>query len=223
MNHRCILPEQIEEVLTFSVEDARRKDAEHCPRCRSLLRQYSEFSTGKIEDQAEAAVVRPHLRRFIDQSIRRGEQPATGGKDNLWSRLIARFWPWPALATAAAAAAIVIFTLVPWEGAEEGGILLRGEDDATAGFTLLPPETPAAGIVRLSWTAVPAAEAYRVVVYNASFDEIFSSIVTDTAISVPLGDLEAGWQTAPTLQWEVEALRQGDVVSRSEPGTVQQP
>lgn len=223
MNHRCLLPEQIEEVLAISMEDARRKDAEQCPRCRSLLRQYSEFSTGKIEDPAEAAVVRPRLRRFIDESIRRGEQPATGGKDNLWSRLTAKFWPWPALATAAAAAAIVTVTLAPWQGPEEGGIVLRGEDDAMAGFTLLPPESPAAGIVRLSWTAVPAAEAYRVVVYDASFDEIFSSIVTDTSVSLPLDDLAVGWQTAATLQWEVEALRQGDVVSRSEPGTLQKP
>jgi hypothetical protein len=70
---------------------------------------------------------------------------------------------------------------------------------------------------------MPGAESYRVVVYDASFRELLSTVVTDTLLTIPESSLVSAWDTANTLQWEVEALRHGDVVIRSDPGVLHRP
>ena len=224
MGHRCILPEQIEEILGIPSDDERRKEVEQCPRCRSLLRQYRAFSTITIDDMDEAAEVRPRLHRFLDERIRRGSEEAVDRESSLWARLAAVIRSRPALAAAAVVAAVIlIVTLVPWQGADKGGIVLRGDEDAIAAFELPPADLSAPGHVSLHWRPVAGAEFYRVVIYDASFNEMFSRIVTDTALTLPTSELSRVWETASTLQWEVEALRHGDVVNRSKTGLLQEP
>jgi hypothetical protein len=171
-----------------------------------------------------AAEVRPHLRRFLDEKIRRGGESAVDKESGLWVRLAAVIRARPALAAAAAvAAAILIVTLVPWQGADNGEIVLRGDEDAIAGFELPPADLSTTGQVSLHWPPVAGAESYRVVIYDASFNELLSRIVADTALLLPTSELSGGWQAASTLQWEVEALRHGDVVNRSDAGVLQKP
>lgn len=224
MSHRCISSEQIEDIVCLPADDERRKDAERCPRCRSLIRQFIEFSAGTVDDADEAAAVRSHLRQFLDEKVRHGGDAAVGKEGNMWSRLTAVIRPRPMLAAAAVAtAAIMIVTLVPWQSTDKGEIVLRGDEDAVAGFELPPADISVPGSVSLRWPRVSGAESYRVAVYDASFNELVAVEVTDTALTVPASELFGGWQTTSTLQWEVEALRHGDVLNRSETGLLKKP
>lgn len=222
MTHRCLSSGQVEEVVGLPPGDPRREEAERCPRCRSLIRQYTAFATGAIFDPVEAATVKAHLRQFLDSEVRHGARTAGKG-GNFWERLVAAIRARPLqLAGAAVAAAVVIVIVAPWLRPENGDIVLRGEGDAHAEFALRPVES-APGHVVLRWPSVPGAESYRIVIYDAAFDELVSSTVRDTSLAVPVSNLISAWQTAPTLQWEVEALRYGDVMARSEVGLLHKP
>ncbi len=223
MSHRCILPEQIEEILGGSPDDSLRIEAENCPRCRSLLRQYSLFLSGKINDDKEAAAVQPHLRRFLDESVRRGGEAPSAKKDSLWPRFTSIVRSRPMLLAGAAAVLIIAATQIPWRSTPDQDIVLRGENGTATEFSLLPADLSVSGEILLSWHRVPGAESYRIVVYNSSFNELVSTVVTDTMLSLPSGELSAGWATGSTIQWEVEALSHGDVITRSETGIIQKP
>ncbi len=224
MKHRCVLPEQIEGMLSLSSDDERRIEAEQCPRCRSLIRQYIEFSNGTIEDADGKDKVRDHLRRFLDETVRHGGESFARGEETFWTRFMKVIRPRPALAAAAVVAAVIVIgILVPRQGSDKDRIVLRGDDEAVVQFELPPADLSVPEHILLHWPRVRGAESYRVVIYGASFNELVSRIVTDTMLTVPASDLNNAWRTTPALQWEVEALRHGDVVKRSDTGLLQKP
>jgi hypothetical protein len=211
-------------MLKLSADDNRRKEAEQCPRCRSLLRQYIEFSSGTIDEEKEAAGVRLRLDRFLDEKIRRGGGSLGRREDNFWIRFTKWIRIRPALTAAAVVASVLLIgILAPWQGGDVGEIILRGDDDEAVQFELSPADMSVPDQIQLRWARVPAAESYRVVIYDASFNELVSTLVTDTILTVPVSELTNTWQTTPALQWEVEALRHGDVVNRSKTGILEKP
>jgi hypothetical protein len=208
----------------LSSDDERRIEAEQCPRCRSLLRQYIEFSGGAIDDKDGRDRVRERLTRFLDETVRLGGMPLGREPEGFWTRISKVMRSRSAFAAAAVvAAAIVIGILVPWHGGDKDRIVLRGEGEAVARFGLPPADLSVPEHILLHWPRVPGAQSYRVVIYDASFNEVVSKIVTDTLLTVPTSDLTDAWQATPALLWEVEALRQGDIVRRSESGLLQKP
>jgi hypothetical protein len=185
------------------------------------MRQYAAFTAGKVDDADEVAAARSSLRRFIDDTVRSGGKPVSPEEKGLWPRLLAAIRTRQALAGAAALAALIlIVTLVPWQGTDRGDIVLRGDDRAREQFELPAADMSSPERIALHWPRVPGADSYRVVIYDASFGQLISAVVVDTMLALPASDLNAAWQSSPTLQWEVEALRHGDVLTRSQAGVL---
>ena len=125
----------------------------------------------------------------------------------------------PAPLVAVAAVAVVAATLLWQQSRESEGILLR--DESVTQSALPPAEVLADGSIRLTWAAVPGADAYQIRIYGPSFTEIYRHPnVAETSALVERSSLPADLPPTLDLMWRVYALHAGDIIQTSDPGSI---
>jgi hypothetical protein len=215
--------------------DPRMAHVQTCPRCRSLLAAASAFAS-RDEGEAcpgEGAAV-PRIQALLQQQIlgpessaaRLGRRlaaspnPAGAGGGGWIARFLHLTIAPRLLLPAAGVAAILVgsFLLIrdelPWSS---GPAALREEPGVSSGLNLipLPPRLLDGGGIELLWRHSAAAEAYRVLLFDAEMREIARrSTGAETLLVVPATEFHG---SAVPVFWQVEALSQGDKIGDSVP------
>jgi hypothetical protein len=245
VSHRCLLPDELVSVRELDTADPRRREVEACPRCHALLLSFDEF----LDDRSVPEGVDLEAARRLDAAFER-EQVSERARPAATERAAepvpirrsprgeraARRWtarwlaPGARLAWAAVAAVVVVgayTALRQWPG-YRGEDVLRSAPDSTAvaageRFRLLEPRVLSQG-VELSWTSVPGADAYRVVLLNPDLAEVGSlGPLADTTVILTPERRPQGWGPGSAVGWQVEALQAGHRLASSEAATLQLP
>ncbi len=209
MMNECIPVDELGTLDQLSADDPRRRHAQACPRCSSLLFAYEEFARANERAGARVTDADAQLARFIAEQVdgtppRRvagAPRPARG----CWFDFsIAR-------ATAVAAVAILVAVCLwqPWQSKE---IVYRGE--ASVHFTGLRATTAGDGAVDLYWDGVKNADAYRVTILEQDLEEI-TRLEAGNALSAHLDSGTSG--TPAPYYWQVTALADGAEIMTSDP------
>ncbi|HXV14972.1 MAG TPA: hypothetical protein VEC56_12270 [Candidatus Krumholzibacteria bacterium] len=166
-------------------------------------------------------------RPVLDARIREGAQrwiPADARASRLSSR--APWWrgflkPAPMLA---GAAAVVVAAVVLWNARGPEEAVLRDDAPVSSPAFSLAPARVEDGSIRLSWTAMPGADAYEVRIYGPDLSEIYRHPATpETSAEVTRSALPADLPSTLDLTWRVYALSGGDVIEASAPGSIRTP
>lgn len=219
MEARCVDLERMGEVADLPADHPVRRHVDDCPRCRNVLRSYREFVAAEPVAGFGIDAARRKLDALIDSKV--GEkrpavslQPSSGSSLD-WLRGFLR----PVPLVAVAAVAIVAATLLWQQSRESDGILLR--DQSVTQSALPPAEIRPDGSIRLTWAAVPGADAYQIRIYGPSFTEIYRHPdVTETSAVIERSSLPADLPPTLDLLWRVYAIQSGDVIQTSEPGSI---
>ena len=222
MEVQCIDVERIGEVVDLPAEDPRRRHADTCPRCHSLVATYLEFM--KAEPVAGSGVEK--VRAGLDAHIRAGAErfapastPASPLSRAAWWRGL--FKPAPMLAGAAAVMLAAVFL---WNTNQPEQSVLRDDSARSQPFTLQAAQVDSDGTIRLSWTAMPGADAYHVRIYGPDLNEVYRHPDTaETSVTIARSALPAELPPSLDLTWRVYALSGGDVVETSAPGSIRAP
>lgn len=220
MEAQCIDVEKIGEVVDLPEGHPRRRHAQTCARCRSLLETYLEFM--KAEPEAGSGLER--ARGALDASIRKGAErwePARTSsitRESWWRGFLK---PAPLLA-GVAVAAIATVIVVTTRGPEPE--ILRDDTVTAQPFSLNEAQVDASGAIHLSWTAMAGAEGYQVRLYGPDLSEVYRLAETrETSAVVARTALPADLPATLDLTWRVYALSQGDVIEVSAPGSIRAP
>jgi len=215
MEMKCIDIERIAEVTELSADDPVRQHVESCPRCRNLLRSYLSFAGAAPVEGFAIESARRQLDAFIDATVGAGATPGPS-RFSLFMRGLMR----PAPLLTAAAVAVIAAAVIWQQSRGPEGVKLR-EDPVASHMTLAPAEVRADGSIRLSWDAVPNADAYQVRVYGPGLTEIYRCPDTaETAVVIDRSALPSDLPPTLDLMWRVYALQSGDVIQTSAPGSI---
>lgn len=129
---------------------------------------------------------------------------------------------WMLPAGVAIAVAVGVAT-TPHQGGRRAADREGAGSNLTASPMLLAPEATAAGQVRLRWSGVPEADAYLVSLLDEDSRQIRSLGSTRAPeLLIDPADVPPA-RASGTLLWRVVALRQGQVVARSDPAALRLP
>jgi hypothetical protein len=221
MSTTCPPLESFAELLRLDAQDPRRRHLEQCPRCRARMMAFRSFME---MEPAPVGADREDARRRLVAAIRRETLRSVGRagpRRSIWQRRLP--WPvWkPALGLVAAALLIVVLLRAAGDRGPQAPLMLRGANPTEA-VARVPAATWAAdGSAVLRWPAVPAADGYRVLVFDQDLQEIARlDAAGDTSLVLSPARLAALAPSGAALFWRVAALRQGDQISLSPPATL---
>lgn len=223
MKHRCIDESQLDRLLELAEDHPDRREANSCARCRTLLTQYAAFKAGHVPDEARYDEAEPALERFKESlfSDPAHKKHLVGSTPlsflSLFRGSRGRF----ALGVTAAALAVFVAIIAIWAPWSEREVVLRSESpDSELRIELPELWFDDSDTVKMSWPPVRNADSYRVTVYTMDFELVFSETTIDTVCVLRLEDLSGTVGTDDILQWRVEALQDGEVFTRSQPGII---
>jgi len=185
------------------------------------VQSYQAFLEAAPAAGAGVSAARPRL----DAAIRRGADEAFPAESRARSPMKSAGWwrawmrPLPALATALV---VVAAAVLLWPR-DEPMSLLRVSGQGADAWNLSASAAGADGSVLLSWHAVGGADAYEVHVYGPELDELLRLPSSGTSLTVGRSALPADLPAGTDLTWVVTALRGGDVVETSPPGSLRLP
>ena len=219
MEARCVDIERMGEVVDLPADHPLRQHVDACPRCRNVLRAYQKFVDAEPVEGYSIEAARRKLDALIDTKVGERRPSVSRQSSEGFSGLLRAFMR-PAPLVAAAAVAIVIAALVWQQSRESDGILLRDES-ASSSSALPSAEIRPDGSIRLTWAAVPGADAYQIRIYGPSFTEIYRhpNVLEPSAV-IARSSLPADLPPQLDLMWRVFALQAGDVIGTSEPGSI---
>jgi hypothetical protein len=191
MNHRCVEPMELAELLALPADDPRRREAAACPRCDSLLLEMAAFLAGDEGPQdAGKARAERRLAAVLAGAMAARSEPSTGAA--MSARMSApmsaaraptahrsrrgRGWGW-GLGLAASAAAVMFFVArEPLAPAGPSGVLRGGAPSVPAAgdLTITVAAGDREGRLLLSWPAVAGADHYVVEMFSAQLDTLAS-------------------------------------------------
>jgi hypothetical protein len=185
------------------------------------MASYLEFM--KAEPVAGSGVLK--VRAGLDAHIRAAAErfapastPASPLSQGSWWRGL--FKPAPMLA----GAAVVVAAAFLWNANQPEQAVLRDDAAESQPFTLQAAHVESDGTIRLSWTAMPGADAYHVRVYGPDLNEVYRHPDTsETSVTIARSALPAELPPSLDLTWRVYALSGGDVVETSAPGSIRAP
>ena len=219
MQTQCIDSERIAEVGDLPADHPIRRHVEDCPRCRNLLRSYQKFVRAEPVAGFAIEAARQRLDALISSKVA-GTRPAASrwSSLNVSSLLRGLLRPAPLIAVGAAAALV---TVVVWQQSL-GPETPRLRSETTSQTAALPPaDVRPDGSISLSWAAVSGADTYQVRIYGPGLTEIYRHPnVTETSVVIDRSLLPSDLPPRLDLMWRVVALKAGDVVEVSEPGSI---
>ena len=237
---QCIDEQALGEVLALPLSDPRRRHVDECPRCRALTVSYREFlepaseetaSYGTSEDRrltelrerltgAAPAPARPARDPSARAATPAASRPANAPRswsDRLFGPALRPVW-----AIVAIAIAFGVMRVAP--KSPPGPVsppVLRGSSPhelATA-----PPSYAANGVT-LAWSANAEADHYQVRFFSSALAEIGRrDLGRDTSATLATGDLPAAYASGETIFWRVVAMKSGDELESSAPGSLKKP
>jgi hypothetical protein len=241
----CVAEESLGEVLSLPEADPRRAHLDNCPRCRALVVGYRQFlepapaaahSYGTAEEThltafrerlaggaagsaAAAAAAAAAPVGAVDTSAET-RMRETGGA-SWWSRIFA-----PSMRPAWGLVAVAVLFGGLWLGPkmrpQETEPVLRGGTTAALaiGEEVILPD----GGLRLSWQPHPEAEHYELRFYSTALAEISRRDVgTGPAATIAPADMPEAYRVGEVVLYRVVALKGGDDLESSAPGSLQRP
>ncbi|HXV15095.1 MAG TPA: hypothetical protein VEC56_12885 [Candidatus Krumholzibacteria bacterium] len=203
----CIPMEALGTLDTLGPDDPRRRHVERCARCSAMLVAYREFLRADAPRNAHVGDADTRLAAFIKERIEGIE--ATAGAPR---KPRGRWFEMPSFRFAAAAAVMVVIAGVvaqQMRGPDEP--VVRGETRTVV--TLDAPRVLADGAIALSWTSVPDADSYQVVLLRDDLSEIVRTPAThEQSLTLDRGSLPSD-----ATRWQVAAFREGAVAAESTP------
>src|SRR5262245_59388866 len=121
--NECIPVDQLGTLKQLNADDPRRRHAESCPRCSSLLFAYEEFTKADQRADARVAEAEAHLARFIAQNVEETPPVRVSGAP----RQGKRWFEFSGLKMAAAVAAVLLVAVIVWQPWQSKEIVYRGE------------------------------------------------------------------------------------------------
>ncbi len=221
MTHDCVDAAHIAEIIDLPADDPMRRHADTCPRCRTVLASYRAFMQAEVDPDAGIDSARATLDTWIDsRPVPRGPAPESMPARGV--PFIRRFLrPVPVLATVAALVLVAVF-LRPSPERETSA--LRGVADSTPSSIALQPATfRADGSIVLAWNAVAGADHYEVRIYGPDLTDVFRAGTEGTTIVVARAALPADLPAHYDLTWRVVAMKNGDAIDTSAPGSILEP
>ena len=237
---QCIDEESLGDVLALPETDPRRRHVDECPRCRALVVSYRQFLDPAPEETASYGSAED--RRLTEHRERLAGVPATRGsaatRDDADARAATPARPagtprsWgerlfgPALRPVWAIAAIVIaFGVMKIAPKSPPGVTapptLRG--GASRELATATPSY-AANAVTLLWSANPEADHYQLRFFSTALAEIGRrDLGRDTSVTLATGDLPAAYAGGEAILWRVVAMKGGDELESSAPGSLKMP
>ncbi len=214
MARRCIRPEDVAAVLELPATHPDRVHVATCPRCRTLVRSYSEFMhpaslPGDADVDGAMATLASRLSLTIGAPMgaRAGETPAARG------RTMSRALYAVAAVLAICAGLLVARDVVMRSGPRvpAGAPILRGE--AAPDTPLSVEATDASGVWNLAWSRPAAADASEIVLYDAALGELARiPVAADTSTTL---DLRLRPEAVDAAYARIVFLCGGDVCGRS--------
>lgn len=229
----CVAEEDLGDTLALPESDPRRTHLETCPRCRALVVSYRQFlEPGGDESNAYGTSEARALDRFRERltgeapaaaaaapSASRGREPRD--RESWWSKLFA-----PPLRPAWGVLAVLVVIAGVWIGPRlappEPTSALRGNPEAV--LTLSEPVRRADGGVNLEWHAVPDADRYELRFFSTDLVEIGRRDLGDTTrVDLLNSDLPQTYHAGNIVLYRIVALKGGDEIEASSPGSLQKP
>lgn len=214
MTDPCFDSADLDELLSLPADDPRLDHLENCAACRSLLASYRKYlDPGTLPPEARQVEAQRSMQRFIEEQIIGVDTP-TPTRPSYLSRLMASLRG-PALAPML----VVVFALVVVTGIWATRDALRPErrtgivrDLPVSGEEtgMMPVAQVMDGGSRLSWQAIPGADAYRVQILSA---DLVMEREIDAGNRLSLAT-EAADPGEPRFA-RVIAARRGDEIARS--------
>jgi hypothetical protein len=216
---QCIDVEKIGEVIDLPEDHPRRRHAQTCPRCRSLVESYVEFMKAEHVEGSGLEKARGALDARIRQRAERWAPTQTSALSRApWWRGLLK----PAPLVAGLAAAIAAVIVVTSRGPEQE--VLRDDATQSQPFSLNDAHVDATGAIRLSWTAMAGADGYEVRIYGPDLSEVYRApSTTETSAVIDRAALPANLPATLDLTWRVYALSGGDEIEVSAPGSIRAP
>ena len=236
---QCIAEEALGDVLALPPSDPRRRHVDECPRCRALAVSYREFLEPSTEEVASFGTAEDRqLTEFRERltgvaTATASPPPATVRDTKARAAVPAappRSWnEWlfgPALRPVWAIAAIVIaFGVMKFAPKSPPGSVtaptLRG--GASHELATATPSYAAHGVT-LVWSANPEADHYQLRFFSTALAEIGRrDLARDTSVTLAAGDLPGAYAAGETILWRVVAMKGGDELESSAPGSLKKP
>jgi len=237
---QCIDEQALGDVLALPSSDPQRRHVDECPRCRALAVSYREFlepapeeiaSYGTAEDRqltdfrerltgaAPAPATTAHDSR-ARAAVPPASRPANAGRswsDRLFGRALRPVW-----VLAAIAIAVGVMKIAPKSppGSPAAPVLRGGTPHELATAT---PSYAANGVT-LAWSANPEADHYQLRFFSSALAEIGRrDLGRDTSATLATGDLPTAYASGETIFWRVVAMKSGDELESSAPGSLKKP
>lgn len=230
---QCIDEQALGDVLALPESDPRRRHVDECPRCRALAVSYRQFLEPSSEEAASFGTAED--RRLTDFRERltgvaaapsapmpdakaRAAAPAPRSwSDRLFAPALRPVW-----ALVAIAIAFGVMQLAPKSPHRSATApVLRG---GSAHELATATPSYAANGVTLAWSANPEADQYQLRFFSSALTEIGRrDLGRDTSVTLAIADLPAAYAGGETILWRVVALKGGDEIETSAPGSLQKP
>lgn len=217
MPRECPDVADLGELATLPAGDPRLAHVENCAHCRSLMAEFRAFEAGNpaLSDPGREQQVADFLVHAIEDSP---AEPVSRPSRSWWrSRALA-----PSLAVAAVLLLMLSWRPLDMMGPPGADTVMRG-DSLRAG----PPDlqlqgtVAASGALHLTWSALPSAESYEVVLYSASLTELaVLPAGTETSLDLAAERLAAWRADHDVLVWRVRVYVEGDLAVVSSPAVL---
>lgn len=227
MSTPCIRPEDFGIVDTLAADHPTRVHLADCTRCQARWKAYRLF----LEDSESPPRSRPEVKAdaVLDGVIRKqfGLSEAEARTrpirflSSLRSLLSSRWRIRVLILTPpAAVAAIVILMLATSHRTEPPEPAFRGIESG-ASLRLESPQALPDGHIRLTWSAMAGADAYRIRVLDTGLSPVLETVVpAETTAVIAPSDLGAEAGPGSRFLWRVTALREGEEIGVSGIGTL---
>lgn len=222
----CIRPEEWGAVEAAGASDPRRRHVEECARCQAQRSAYLELIQDRgVPSGADPRAASLAMRRAFEAELERNGATSKRARLAKSSGTSARgvtarvgdfLFTRPAFAAFAAVAtlAVIWVAFVPPEGRAPRDVL-RGGDRATPAPWTCSVEVRS-GALEFTWTAVPDADAYDVLLFDRDLREIHrAGPFAADARSARLDAREAALVASPPSYWQVVARAGADTVASS--------
>lgn len=236
---QCVDEQALGDVLALPQSDPQRRHVDECPRCRALAVSYRQFidpsseesaSYGTAEDQrltefrerltgASPAVAPGTVRDAKARAAVPGARTSAAGSrpwsDRLFGPALRPVW-----ALAAIAIAFGVMKIAP-KSPPAGAPTLRGGNAHELGTAM--PSYAAHGVT-LVWSPNPEADHYQLRFFSTALTEIGRrDLARDTTVTLAIGDLPAAYAGGETIFYRVVAMKGGDELESSAPGSLRKP